>query len=327
MKRIQMILGGAGVLAVAGAAAWLMTDDRPPDVLTGYVEGERIYMAAPSAGAVTRLHVREGERVAAGAPLFQIDPGPREAQVQAAEAGVEAARAQAEDLRKGQRRQELAVVEAELAAARTRLAEAEADYARVAPLVERGVHAPARLDQARAARDSARAEVEAVQRRREVGTLGARADAIAAADQQVAQARGGLDEARAWLRTLSPTAPVEARVEEVFFRQGEWAQASQPVLALLPDNEVKLRFFVPEAEAVRYRPGVTVRFACDGCGGPRQARITWISPRPEFSPPVLYSRSSRDRLVFRVEAAPEDPRALNPGLPVEVDRLPGDRGR
>jgi HlyD family secretion protein len=61
-----------------------------------------------------------------------------------------------------------------------------------------------------------------------------------------------------------------------------------------------------------------VRFTCDSCGGPRDAVITWVSPRPEFTPPIIYSRESRDRLVFRVEAAPADPRTLNPGLPVDV---------
>ena len=214
------------------------------------------------------------------------------------------------------------MIDAELAAARARLREAEAEYGRIAPLVTRGIYAPARLDQVTAARDSARAEVEAIRRRREVAALGARRDAIAAADQQVRQAQGGLGEARARLDDLSPVAPVEARVEEVFFRQGEWAAANQPVMALLPDGETKLRFFAPGPAAARYRPGVQVRFTCDACGGERTARITWVSPRPEFSPPVLYSRSSRDRLVFMVEAAPENPRDLNPGLPVDVTPLP-----
>ncbi|HVE54588.1 MAG TPA: secretion protein HlyD, partial [Ramlibacter sp.] len=86
----------------------------------------------------------------------------------------------------------------------------------------------------------------------------------------------------------------------------------------LPDGEVKLRFFVPEREVARYRPGRMVRFTCDGCGETREARITWVSPRPEFTPPIIYSRDSRDRLVFRIEAAPAAPRALNPGLPVDV---------
>ena len=58
---------------------------------------------------------------------------------------------------------------------------------------------------------------------------------------------------------------------------------------------------------------------------PRKARITWISPRPEFTPPILYSQGSRDRLVFMIEAAPENPRSLQPGLPVDVERLRGSR--
>ena len=91
-----------------------------------------------------------------------------------------------------------------------------------------------------------------------------------------------------------------------------------PVLALLPDSEIKLVFFVPEAEMARYRPGRTVRFSCDGCAREGRARIAWVSPRPEFTPPVLYSRGSRDRLVYRVEARPEGAATLNPGLPVDV---------
>jgi HlyD family secretion protein len=113
------------------------------------------------------------------------------AQEQQAEAAVQAARARAEDLRKGQRAPELAVFDAELAAARARLREAEAEYGRIAPLVRRGIYAPARLDQVRAQRDTARAEVAAVEQRRQVGALGGRDDAVDAALQQVAQAEGG----------------------------------------------------------------------------------------------------------------------------------------
>jgi HlyD family secretion protein len=90
------------------------------------------------------------------------------------------------------------------------------------------------------------------------------------------------------------------------------------VVSLLADGEVKLRFYVPEREVARYRPGRAVKFGCDSCGGLRNARITWVSPRPEFTPPIIYSRESRDRLVFRVEAAPDAPRTLHPGLPVDV---------
>jgi HlyD family secretion protein len=108
-------------------------------------------------------------------------------------------------------------------------------------------------------------------------------------------------------------------VEEVFFHAGEWAAANQPILSLLPDERIKLRFFVPERSLAAYRVGRAIRFACDGCPKGLTARIDFVSPRPEFTPPVIYSREARDRLVYLVEARPSV--RLNPGQPVDVEPL------
>jgi len=77
---------------------------------------------------------------------------------------------------------------------------------------------------------------------------------------------------------------------------------------------------VPEASLPAYRPGRMVSFTCDGCR-PQSARIAYVSPRAEFTPPVIYSRENRDRMVFLVEATPERPRELAPGQPVDVTPL------
>lgn len=316
------LVGVVVALGVTSAFWWtLARSGEGPRVLTGYVEGERIYLAAPSAGLVSAIYVQEGARVAAGAATFLIDPRERRAQVSGAEAALSAAEARARDARKGQRAEELSIIDARLAAAEATLRQTEVEFGRIEPLVRQGIYAPARLDQVRATRDAARAEVAAVRRQREAATLGQREDAVRAADEEAAQRRGSLAESAVRLTTLSPPAPVDARVEEIFFRPGEYAAANQPVMALLADGHVRIRFYVPQAEMAAYRPGVTVRFSCDGCGGSRTARITWVSPRPEFTPPILYGRGSRDRLVYQVEARPADPRTLNPGLPVDVEPL------
>ena len=150
----------------------------------------------------------------------------------------------------------------------------------------------------------------------------ARRAQIAAARAQESQARGGEREVAIRIGQLAPPAPSAARVEEVFYRPGEWVAANQPVVSLLPDDRVKIRFFVPEQQVARYRPGGTVRFSCDGCAG-GAAKISYVSPRPEFTPPIIFSRDSRDRLVFLVEAFPTRPARLMPGLPVDVEPLPG----
>ena len=319
----RWVIGGVVAVAVLGAAGWWILGRQPESsLLGGYIEGDPLYLAAPTAGAVVDIYAREGARIAAGAPTFLIDPSIVAAQADGAEAGLRAAEARAQDLRQGQRAQELAVIDAELRATEAQEREAEAEYARIAPLVQRGIYAPARLDQARAARDTARAQTAAVRQRREVAELGARQEAQRAADEQTVQAQAGAREAGARLGQLAPLAPTAGRVEEVYYDRGEWVPAGQPVMAVLPDNRVRVVFFAPEREMAGYRPGAAIRFGCDGCP-PGEAVITYVSPRPEFTPPVLYNRQNRDRLVYRIEARPTNPASLNPGLPVDVEPLGG----
>jgi HlyD family secretion protein len=115
-------------------------------------------------------------------------------------------------------------------------------------------------------------------------------------------------------------APAAGLVQDTFFLQGEWVPAGRPVASLLPPGNTKVRFFVPEPVLGTVQPGDTVRVACDGCPAPLSARIVFISRQAEFTPPVLYSRGSREKLVYMVEARPplEDAARLRPGQPVDV---------
>jgi HlyD family secretion protein len=321
MKRPPLkVIVAVAVLATAGLATWLLWPKGGETGLSGYVEGETLYFAAPASGAVTRLNVERGQRVEAGTVLFEVDSGTALAQAQQVQAAAQAAGARAEDALKGQRPQEVAVFGAQRASAKAQLDQAEAEYRRVQTLAAKGIYAPARLDQARASVGVARAQYQETLRRLEVAELGAREDQARAAAADAQQARAGVSEADARTRQLAPIAPVAGRIEDVFYRPGEWATANSPVVALLPDARVKLKFFVSETEVTRYRPGTRVRFSCDGCRG-GEATIGYVSPRPEFTPPVIYSRGNRERLVFLVEATPERPAELAPGQPVEIVRL------
>jgi HlyD family secretion protein len=265
------------------------------------------------------MNVVRGQQVKAGQPLFLVDPAqPRAAAGQAA-AEVAAAQAQAEDASKGVRPVELAVFEAQVRAAEAGARDANATLRRVSTLAEKGYESRAALDNARAAAQAANANLDAARKQRDAATLGQRQDQQRAAQARVAQAAATYAGAASRLADVAPTAPSAARVEDVFFQQGEWAPANQPILSLIPDDRIKLRFFVPEKSLALYRPGRTVRFACDGCAKGLTATIVYVSPRPEFTPPVIYSREARDRLVYLVEARPSV--RLNPGQPVDVTPL------
>ena len=312
------------ILVLAGLAllflAWRIVVPQfgPTPTLSGYIEGETLYLASPVAGTVAQLGVRRGQRVTAGTRLFVVEPAQRAAQGTQASAELQAAAAQAEDARKGQRPVELAILESEADAAAAAVRENRLLLNRTRTLVQRGVYARIRLDDAQAAYDSAAARHEAARRRLDAAALGAREDQIRAADARVAQARARAAETGARIDDMAPVAPAAARVEDVYYQRGEWAAANQPIVALIPDDRVYVRFFVPETAVASYRPGERVRFRCDGCADDLVATISYVSPRPEFTPPIIYSREARDRLVFMVEARPANGAGLVPGLPVDV---------
>jgi len=314
MKRSRPIIIVIVLIAAAFLAWRLLAPSREPPALSGYIEGETLFLAAPVAGTLTSLAAIEGQRVAGGAPLFTIDPATLSAQgeqarARIAEAGTQIAAAQAT----------VQQAESEAAAAAADADKARRDLNRLLAVrrIDPAAVAGKDVDAAQAALREANARLAAAR-----DSAAARRSQVGAARAQQDQARGGAREVQIRVGQLSPLAPGPASVEDVFFRPGEWVAANQPVLALLPDSQVKVRFFVPEREVARYRPGRTIRFACDACPSGLSARITYVSPRPEFTPPIIYSRDSRDRLVFMVEARPDRPRRLMPGLPVDVEPLP-----
>lgn len=314
MSRFRPIIIIALIIAAAVAAWLLLGGSRKVRPLSGYIEGENLFLSSPIAGTVHSIFVFEGTRVAAGQRLFTIDPATLSAQGQQAQANTEAARTQIASAEASARQ-----VDAELTSAVAEADRTRSDLNRLTSVkrVDSAAVAGKDLDAARAAFRDAEARVVAAKR-----TADARRAQVAAARAQTAQAQGGEREVQIRVNQLSPIAPAPGRVEEVFFQPGEWVSANQAVVSLIPDNKVKVRFFVPEREVAKYAPGRTVHFSCDACAAGLTAMIRYVSPRPEFTPPVIFSRDSRDRLVFLVEAYPARPAGLQPGLPVDVEPLP-----
>ena len=150
--------------------------------------------------------------------------------------------------------------------------------------------------------------------------LAARVDEIRAAEAEAAAARATLARADWSLAQKSVKAPVAGLVQDTLYVQGEWVPAGSPVVSLLPPQNIKVRFFVPETRIGSLKTGQAVTLSCDGCAAPVFATISYISPQAEYTPPVIYSRENRGKLVFLIEArpAPADAAKLRPGQPMDV---------
>ncbi len=305
-------------------ALLLVACERPsaPASWSGYAEGDYVYIAAPIGGALRRLEVRPGQVVARGAALFALDAEVERAARDEAAARLAGAQAQAADTAKGRRTDEVAVTRAQLEQARTQAELATAELARQRALMAQGFVSPASLDSARTAADQARARVAELEAALRVAQLPARGDERAAAAATAQAAVEVLRQSEWRAQQTEQAAPSAGRIADTYFRVGEWVQAGQPVVSLLPPGNIRARFFVPEGELGALALGQRVLVSCDACGEPIPARITFIATGAEYTPPVIYSNAQRAKLVFRVDATPNAGQAerLKPGQPVDVRR-------
>ena len=305
------------IALIVAALALSACDKQEQGVWQGYIEGEYVMLASPYAGQLQKLAVRRGDQVETGKPLFALEQEAERAARTEAEERVKTAQARLENLQTPRRPTEIAALREQLNQAKAALELSRANLAREQELFRKGFSPRARLDDARTAqdRDTARVKEAEAQLRNASIPVGREAEREAAeADMKAAQA--ALAQANWKLEQKSVAAPVTGLVQDTFFVLGEWVPAGRPVVSLLPPGNVKARFYVPEPALSSVKIGAPLEIRCDGCQ-PIEARVSYVSSQAEYTPPVLYSKESRSKLLFLVEA--RLPQAqLRPGQPVDV---------
>lgn len=290
----------------------------------GYVEGRLTYIASPLGGKLTTLSVVRGQFVKPGEALFQLEQEPQSADVNAALATVNEAAANLADKMKGDRPSELEAISAQIEQAQAQVEYAKKDVDRKQQLVKKNAIEQNQLDLANENLKMAQASVKQYQANLTTGHLPARDDQIKSLQAQLDNARGNLEKAQWSLQQKTVVTPVDAQVFDTYYRVGEQVPSNQAILSILAPQDIKVVFFVDEPSLNKLRVGQKVQVNCDACSSGVVATIRFISPSAEFTPPIIYSRSARTKLVYQVEAefdrnaAKKKGAQLNPGEPVEV---------
>ncbi|HEY1632607.1 MAG TPA: efflux RND transporter periplasmic adaptor subunit [Rhizomicrobium sp.] len=245
----------------------------------GYAEGDSVFISAPAAGWVARMDIERGTVVHKGQVLFVLD-----------DTQQQAARDQAAAV--------LPQIKAQVAQAQATLELNKKTLDRQIAIAKAHAGVPTALDQSQAAYTTSQGVVAQLQ---------AQAD----------QAQAALGGAQYTLSQREIVAYVDGTVQDIYFRQGEYAPATTPIVSILPAKNIYARFFVPETEFAKVHLGDTVQVTCDGCK-PMAARVTFIAQQQEFTPPVIFSVGNREKLVFKLEARAANGLPLHPGQPIEV---------
>lgn len=304
------------VLSIFGGAP-----DGPP-LYQGYAEGEYVRIAVPESGVLDMLAVKRGDRVEAGQVVFALEQDREKAARAQAAAQLAQAEAQLANLTKGRRKPEIDALEAQRNQADAALRLSSAQLERIRQLASSNVAAADRLDTARASFERDQARVAELSAQIAAARMAARSDEIRAAEANVEAARAALEQADWRLSKRVGIAVQGGIVTDTTFRLGEMVGTGAPVVSILPPESIKVRFFVPQSVLGGLKLGQAVRLYWDGAGEVK-GHVTYVAPQAEFTPPVIYSRGNREKLVFMVEAvtdAPDD--RLHPGQPVDVSVVP-----
>jgi len=307
-------LGVAAVSMMAGCK------QKQADSYQGYVEGKFVYVASPQSGRLDQLTVARGDSVDAGRPLFKLDNEPEADEMRQAEQLFKSSRSRLADLETGKRPAEVDVTRAQLLQAQTEKKLADQMLASDQAQYHAGGIAETELMNAQAAADAAAAKVRELDASLAVDALPAREQQIRAQQNQVAADTAALANAKWKLAQKQIPSPRKGLVFDTLYREGEWVAAGNPVVELLPPENLEVRFFVPEPVMGKLRVGQAIHIGCDGCAGDAGATITFISADNEYTPPVIYSNENRSKLVYMVIARPKqtNPANLHPGQPVEI---------
>ncbi|MCK6423633.1 MAG: HlyD family efflux transporter periplasmic adaptor subunit [Burkholderiaceae bacterium] len=318
LQRRTLVLGSLGALALAGLLGWAFAP-RPLEVEVapvmqgpfettldedGYTRlRERYLVSAPLSGRLARLSLREGDRVAAGAPLARIAPtlaplldarSEREAlaRVATAQALLQRAASRIERARVGQ-------------------AQAEHELARSEPLAAQGFVSPGRLDEARLAVAAARSEADTAALEREV------------AARELAQARaalGTLREAGAGraAAVFEVRAPVSGQVLKLHQLSEGVVTTGAPLLELGDTRRLEVVAELLTSDALQIPPGAAVRIDRWGGAGELAGQVRRIEPAAVTKVSALGVEEQRVKVLIDLTSPPVQWAALGDGFRVGV---------
>jgi len=287
----------------------------------GTLEYDRIAVPAPVAERIVGVQVREGERVAAGQALMQLEPTRIAAGTEAARAEAQRQSAALEELQAGPRSEQIAQARSQLAAARASAQELQRRYDRLRPLGARQLVAAADVDQARAAAQEAGAQVRAAQAALAELEHGTRAERIAQGESAVRASQAQVEVQQATLDKLSVQAPRAGIVDSLPYKLGDQAPVGAPLAILLVGDAPHARVYVPEPIRADVAVGTAARVYVDGRDAPLPGKVRMIRSEPGFTPYYALTGEDAARLSYLAEIAlsPEDAGKLPAGLPVRVE--------
>jgi membrane fusion protein YbhG len=336
MTRRRGSAGTAAILTLAlagGAAACRGKSDDGPLRASGYVEATEVRVAPEVGGRIIELKVEEGSRIAAGAVIARLDTADVEIALRRTLAEREQMAAQLRLLRAGARPEDVrharadeASAKADVAAAESEVRAADADLSRFEALLAANAGSRKQRDDAKTKREVAGARLQSARNRAQASAeavaklrAGARREEIEAAQARVEAVDAQIAALRKSQSDATVVSPVDGTVTARLLDQGEMVAPRAPIVVVTDLDRAWANVYVDEPIVPRLSLGQTIPLVTDA-GQRLEGRITFISPKAEFTPRNVQTAEERTKLVYRIKVTTDNRQGvLKSGMPVEAE--------
>ena len=327
MRRIVILL----IVVIAAGGGWWWYNHNGngngPLVLYGNVDLRQVDLAFSGSGRIAEVLIEEGAEVKKGDVIARLDTSLIEPQVAQAEATVAAQAATVAKLHNGSRPEEIAQAEANVDAARASARNAELSYDRAVQL--RAGASPAvaqsQVDSAKAAEDSATAQLKVAEQVLILAKAGPREEDIAAAEAQLKATQAALDLLRQQLKDAELVAPTGGVIRSRLLEPGEMASPAKPVVSIAIVDPKWVRAYISEPDLSKVAPGAKASVSVDGYEKALSGTVGFISSVAEFTPHAIQTEELRTSLVYEVRVLVDDPSdTLRLGMPASIRLITDD---
>jgi len=323
-KRIALVTGLL-VAAAIGVSVWShIQQEASAKALTlyGNVDIREVELSFRVSGRLRAMSFDEGDEVAAGQIVAELDDVPYREALAIEDANVMQAQANLDKLESGSRPQEVARARAAVREAEAAYDDTQREWKRQTGLLATGASSEKLRDSARARRDEAAAALASAREALALAEEGFRTEDIAAARADLAAATARREVSQTQLEDTKLAAPSNGTVLARVREPGSMLEPGTPVYSLSLRNPIYVRAYVDEPHLGSLAPGTQVSITTDSSDRVYEGQIGFISPRAEFTPRSVETTELRTDLVYRLRIVVRNgDEGLRQGMPVTV-RVP-----
>jgi HlyD family secretion protein len=213
-------------------------------------------VAGQLGGRLRTVRVREGDHVAAGAVIAELDDDVERAALAAAESDVDAATAELQRTARGMRKEDIDAVIADTEGARARASQSHDSLERTQKLARGGAATPDELDRAEKQADADQRALESNEARKRAALAGSRFEDVAQSKARMLASAARRDQARAQLERMTVHAPITGEILQVKYRAGEYYQpGGDPIVVMGDTSVIRARIDVDERSIAHIKSG------------------------------------------------------------------------